>query len=275
MPSRIVREGINSSPRVNQLSMGAEVFYRRLMSVVDDYGRYHGSVVTLRGACWPTNPEKIREREVAKWLDELLKGDDPLVRTYEVLGAIYVEIQDFGQQTRTKSRFPDPPCGKIDSKVPAECQQIDSRIPENDCTSRSRISKSKSKSESEHAPSRVPPVEILEPAGVLQSRPKPPSMAEAWEGFDFEEWFQERMRMHPNKLHARHAATLLSGHSRITEEDWRVEFERVHGLWLRSELWTWKNGARVPPMDQLVIDEFWLYPPTESKTRTQRAMEAL
>ena len=39
MPSRILREGINTSPKVNALSPMAELFYRRLMTVADDYGR--------------------------------------------------------------------------------------------------------------------------------------------------------------------------------------------------------------------------------------------
>lgn len=109
MPSRIVREGIISSDRVALLSLGAEVLYRRLMSVADDYGRYHGSVVTLRGACWPINPERIREKEVGKWLNELLRGEEPLVKTYAIRGSVYLEIQNFGQQVRGKSKFPNPP----------------------------------------------------------------------------------------------------------------------------------------------------------------------
>lgn len=109
MPTRIVREGIISSARVNALSTGAEVFYRRLLNVVDDYGRYHGSVVTLRGACWPTCPDKVKERELAKWLGELLRGDRPLIRSYNIAGSVYIEIQDFEQQTRSKSKFPPPP----------------------------------------------------------------------------------------------------------------------------------------------------------------------
>ncbi len=48
MPNRILREGILTSERVNLLSWEAEVFYRRLMSVVDDYGRFHAHPALLR-----------------------------------------------------------------------------------------------------------------------------------------------------------------------------------------------------------------------------------
>jgi hypothetical protein len=39
MPNRELREGILTSERINALTFPAEVFYRRLMSVVDDFGR--------------------------------------------------------------------------------------------------------------------------------------------------------------------------------------------------------------------------------------------
>lgn len=138
MPIRLVREGINSSPRVNSLSMGAELLYRRLMSVVDDYGRFHGSITTIRGACWPTCPDRFKEREVVKWLEECGSGDRPLIRMYDADGARYLEIADFGQQIRTKSKFPTPPWGdpiippsiprKVGSKQKTERKQTDSSL---------------------------------------------------------------------------------------------------------------------------------------------------
>ena len=38
MPSRVIRDGILESESVNALSWEAELFFRRLMSVVDDFG---------------------------------------------------------------------------------------------------------------------------------------------------------------------------------------------------------------------------------------------
>lgn len=120
MPNRILREGIISSPRINALSPGAELLYRRLMSVVDDFGRFHGSPVTIRGACWPTCPEKINHSEVAAWLEECCAGPKPLISRYKVDGATYLQVSDFRQQTRTKSKFPEP-----DSGSPTDCEQND------------------------------------------------------------------------------------------------------------------------------------------------------
>ena len=136
LPNRIVRDGINSSSRINNLSPGAEILYRRLMSVADDFGRFYASPATVRGACWPTNPEKVTERQVSKWLSECCQGSRPLIITYEVKGCKYLELQDFGQQTRSKSKFPS----QSDGKLISDCEQ-------NDSTRRSSESYAESKSD--------------------------------------------------------------------------------------------------------------------------------
>jgi hypothetical protein len=156
MPSRIVREGIISSARINALSLGAEVLYRRLMSVTDDYGRFFGSVMNLRVSCFPTNPERFREKEVAKWLNELLRGDDPLVKTYAVAGITYLEVQAFGQQIRGKSKFPAPPwfINQQDSEefakqmISGQISKCEADVQPSRSRSRSRISYTESESES-------------------------------------------------------------------------------------------------------------------------------
>ena len=53
MPSRIVREGINSSRAVSSLSEEAQLFYRTLMLVVDDYGRFEIDLDVIRASCFP------------------------------------------------------------------------------------------------------------------------------------------------------------------------------------------------------------------------------
>lgn len=108
MPTRVLREGILSSSRINALSPLAELFYRRLMTVADDYGRYYASPATIRGACWPTCPDKVTEKQISAWLDECSSGDDPLIIRYSASGNHYIQVQNFGQQTRSKSKFPEP-----------------------------------------------------------------------------------------------------------------------------------------------------------------------
>lgn len=90
--------------------MGAENLYRRLLSVVDDYGRFYASPATVRAACWPTCPEKVSESDIESWLDECTLGmdeEEPLLITYANRGSSYLEITNFGQKIRTRSKFPE------------------------------------------------------------------------------------------------------------------------------------------------------------------------
>jgi hypothetical protein len=207
MPSRIVRDGINSSPRVNRLSMGAEVLYRRLMSVADDYGRYHASAVTIRGACWPTCPEKVTERDVNKWLAECMSGDRPLIQLYESDGSRYLLIDGFGQQVRTKSKFPAPPGGPENnppSLRPQSDISLKSDQQQNVRTSRSRISESESESKA-YAQSNAEPV-VRAPVAAMPRKHQPRAadlsgitgnrFHEFWENFPLQDDRDSTARMY-------------------------------------------------------------------------------
>ena len=129
MPNRILREGIITSERVARLSWPAEVFYRRLMSVVDDFGRYFGRATLIRAACYPLQIGKVRDSDIAKWLTEARSAG--LVRLYEVAGTPYLELADFRQQVRAKkSKFPDPVNGA--THVLSECEAPAQQRPANE-----------------------------------------------------------------------------------------------------------------------------------------------
>lgn len=108
MPNRILREGILTSDRVARLSWPAEVFYRRLMSVVDDFGRYWGKLELLRAGLYPLQLDKVGNPDVARWIAEAREAG--LVRTYTSESKEYLELLDFRQHVRAeKSKFPQPP----------------------------------------------------------------------------------------------------------------------------------------------------------------------
>lgn len=65
MPNRYIREGINSSERVCSLDWGAECFYRRLLLVVDDFGRFEFSR-EIKSRCFPIH-ESVRMADVSRW----------------------------------------------------------------------------------------------------------------------------------------------------------------------------------------------------------------
>lgn len=111
MPNRIVRDGILTSEAMASLSWPAEVCYRRLMSVVDDHGRFHGLPMLIRAACYPLQLDKVSDADIGKWLSECETA--ALVSVYPAAdGKRYVQIEKFGQQVRSKSKFPEPMEGK-------------------------------------------------------------------------------------------------------------------------------------------------------------------
>lgn len=107
MPNRIIREGILTSPKLAKLGWAEEVFYRRLLSVVDDYGRYYADAGMLRAACYPRQLNKVSDSDAEKWLRTCV--DAALVRVYPAAdGERYLEVVKFDQQVRAKkSKFPD------------------------------------------------------------------------------------------------------------------------------------------------------------------------
>jgi hypothetical protein len=114
MPNRIIREGILTSERINRLSPKAELFYRRLMSVADDYGRFHSNPVLLRSACYPLQIDTVHDKDITEWLTECV--ENLAVVVYEAQGKRCLELMNFRQQQRAK-----------DSKFPAMDEQVRSK----------------------------------------------------------------------------------------------------------------------------------------------------
>jgi hypothetical protein len=111
MPNRIVRENILSSIPVSTLGWPEEVFFRRIMSVADDYGRYEALPQLLRARCYPLQTEQVRVADITRWMAACQKAG--LIVLYEVDGKQYLEIAKFGQQQRSASKFPQPPANDI------------------------------------------------------------------------------------------------------------------------------------------------------------------
>jgi len=112
MPNRYLRETILTSGRVDQLDNAAEVFYRRLMSVVDDYGRYDGRPSVLRAACFPLRLNKVRESDISRWTAACQKAG--LIVLYEIENKPYVELLDLGEPRARHSKY--PPCPPEESE---------------------------------------------------------------------------------------------------------------------------------------------------------------
>jgi hypothetical protein len=126
LPSRIVREGIIDSRAVNCLSEAAELFYRRLMSVVDDYGRIEADPHVLLVKVFPLRLESWTVKRLTDAMQEtgtcLTDDGHPLVTYYSAgNGKKYLQINNFNQRLRAAhSRCPSP-----DGQMPVNWQTDD------------------------------------------------------------------------------------------------------------------------------------------------------
>jgi signal transduction histidine kinase len=106
MPNRIIREGILSSDRVEQLDPAAEVFYRRLMSKVDDHGLFDGRVSMLRTSLYPLRVDRVREADISRWIAACEKAG--LIALYQHDGKPYLQMLDTRWQARSEAKYPLP-----------------------------------------------------------------------------------------------------------------------------------------------------------------------
>ncbi len=159
MPNRIVRDVILTSERVAALAWPEEVFYRRLMSIVDDFGRYEAGEQLLRSRCYPLQTDNVRTADISRWMAACQKAG--LILGYEVAGKRYLEVLNFGQQQRTASKFPSPPSGA------SKCDQLQA----DECLGVFGVGDDKSKPPTE-APAR--PVDDRPPLSLVGSHPEKP-----------------------------------------------------------------------------------------------------
>jgi hypothetical protein len=107
MPTRLIREGIISSDRVNALDWPAEVFYRRLLNKVDDHGLYDARPSFLRTSLYPMKVDRVREADCSRWLAECETAG--LIVLYEAGGKPYLMVLDTRWKTRAAAKYPIPP----------------------------------------------------------------------------------------------------------------------------------------------------------------------
>lgn len=107
MPSRIIREGILTSERINELDASAEVFYRRLLSKVDDHGLYDARPAILRTSLYPLRVDRVREADISRWMAACQKAG--LLALYAHDGKPYLQALDTRWKTRSEPKFPLPP----------------------------------------------------------------------------------------------------------------------------------------------------------------------
>lgn len=107
MPNRYIREGINDSRRINSLSWQGEVFYRRLMLAVDDFGRIEADAELLRCELFKRQLAKVSEDDVERLLAECQSADTLFL--YQCVGKRFLVMNKWEQGRAKNSKYPPPP----------------------------------------------------------------------------------------------------------------------------------------------------------------------
>lgn len=106
MPQRFLRPGITTSDRWNAVSWEAQSFYIRILTLVDDFGRYDGRIAILHGQCFALRND-IKPQRTAALRSELV--DAGLLDVYSVEGKEYLQVTRWQERARSgASKYPDP-----------------------------------------------------------------------------------------------------------------------------------------------------------------------
>lgn len=129
MPNRIIREGILTSERVDLLDAPAEVFYRRLMSKVDDHGLYDARPSILRSSLFPLRVDRVREADITRWIAACEKAG--VIALYSHDGKPLLQMLDTRWQARSEPKYPLPnAAGSVGLQPPDNsCAQVNSSAP--------------------------------------------------------------------------------------------------------------------------------------------------
>lgn len=141
--NRIIPD-FSKDKRVNELSLLAEVIFRRLWNKADDFGRYYADPMILKAELFPRR--EIRTPDLCRALQECERAA-LLVQYTTDDGEQYLQINEFNQRVRAaKSKFPPPPnvsptdVGKMsDSCRTNDGQMSDSCPPESETESETEI----------------------------------------------------------------------------------------------------------------------------------------
>lgn len=128
MPSRLIREGILTSDRVDMLDAAGEVFYRRLMSKVDDHGLYDARPLILRASLFPLRVDRVREADISRWIAACEKAG--LIALYSHDGKPFLQMLDTRWAARSEPKFPLPSSSGSTKLAPENsCVQPQTPVP--------------------------------------------------------------------------------------------------------------------------------------------------
>lgn len=129
MPNRIIKETIWYSASLSKISLGAEMFFYRLLPLPDDHGCFDARPAILRGRLYPLRQKDVSEADIEGWMKEL-ESIDTIRRWMTADGVIWGLVPKWDKHQRVRAKFqrktPEPPEAILaNSFVPIDftCQQ--------------------------------------------------------------------------------------------------------------------------------------------------------
>lgn len=126
----MIRDCSRTSPSLAALGDLAERTFWRIVTILDDFGRYHGSPKALFAACYPEGAKGLNMTRFNAALEELRTGD--LIRFYESDGRAYIYSPTWLKYQRCRSqesKFPEPTENKGRGHLPADVCKVQANAP--------------------------------------------------------------------------------------------------------------------------------------------------
>ena len=129
MPNRTLRDTIKKSHKLNAVSDAAQALWFRLLTCVDDYGRFDADPVLVASACYPMRLH-ANVSKISAQVKEL--SDIELIVLYTVKADKYLYFTnwDAGNIRAKKSKFPEP-CNHVQA-IASKCLQTLTNVPDTD-----------------------------------------------------------------------------------------------------------------------------------------------
>jgi len=122
MPQRFLKPGLTSSRKWEKCTWQAQSFYVRLLTLVDDYGRYDADPVLLRSHAFPLR-EDIRVETIDKLSEETSLAQ--LVIYYQFSGKRYLQLTNWSERARSShSYYPSPESLGVEILFGGNCESL-------------------------------------------------------------------------------------------------------------------------------------------------------
>lgn len=111
MPNRIIKESINESRSLSELSFFAEDLFKRLITYADDYGRFNADYQIVLARLYPREIQIVSEADIEDALIELSGAGKIGFYTSNPRKEIYGCFPNWNNHQRvrdSKNKFPDP-----------------------------------------------------------------------------------------------------------------------------------------------------------------------